>query len=161
MGAIGSLFSSSGFLSGLGSIAQGFGSFQAQNNAGDAAAQAYQYNAAVARNNAAAAMQAAEADAKQQERENQRRMGTLRTGLIHSGVEMSGTPLLILDEEALQGGLEKEKKLHKGRVQQANYLNEASMADWQGSQAQAAESKGAGSSLLSGFSKAFTSFGRM
>lgn len=164
MSGIGSMFSglsSSGLMSGLGSIATGFAQSRAQENAGDARAQAYEYNAAVARSNAAAAMQAAEADAKQQARENARRLGTLRTGLVAQGVEMTGTPLLILDEEVQQGELETQKKLYKGKIQQTNYLNEANMADYAASQSRSAASNSAGSSLLSGFSKGFSSFGKL
>lgn len=132
--------------------------------AGDAQAAAYNYNAQIAENNAIAAKQAALADSKQQHRVNAARHGKMVTQIIKQGVELNtGTPLLILSEDAAQGELEKQKILHKGELQAQNYRNEATLQRFYAEQAQAAaenqSSAAMSSGILGGMKGLFGMFG--
>ncbi len=98
--------------------------------------QAYEYNAQVAKQNAVASLQAADADAMQQARVNSLRHGKLITQVMAQGVQMTGTPLLILDEDTAQGKLEEEKIKHKGLVEATNYGNQATLQRYYGQQAE-------------------------
>jgi len=98
-----------------------------QQASAQAQANASYYNAAVAQQNANAAMQAAQANKLQQDRENRARLETVRSKYLGSGIELEGTPLMVLWEETSQMALESDKILHQGKVQSANYQNQANM----------------------------------
>jgi hypothetical protein len=122
----------------------------AASNAGQAQADAANYNAAVARNNAIAAQQAAAADARQQELLNNQRLGTMEAQIAKSGVVFEGTPLMLLQDETAQGSLQKQKILHRGQVEANQFQSQATMDEFSGRQAKAAGSSRAGSTLLTG-----------
>lgn len=128
--------------------------------AGQAQANAAYYNAAVAQNNANAAMQAAYADKQQQDRKNRSALETVRSKYLGSGVELEGTPLLVLMEQTTQGALDSEKILHRGRVQEANYLNSANLARYQGDTALAASESQSQGTLLGGIFSGISGAGR-
>ena len=128
-------------------------SAQAQSNA------AY-YNAAVAQNNANAAMQAAYADKQQQDRQNRAHLEVVRSKYLNSGIELEGTPLLVLSQEASQGGLESEKILQKGRIQQANYTNQAALDRYQGDTALSMGQSQSSGTLLGGIFSGVSGLGR-
>ena len=122
----------------------------AQRDTGEAQRQAYEYNAAVSRNNAVAAQNAAAADKTQQDRLNQARLGSLRAGILKQGVALEGTPLLLIGEEAEQGALESAKITHRGEVAATNYRNQSQQDVYAGYQAQKAADTRAGNTLLTG-----------
>lgn len=133
------------------SIAGGMMQANSARSAGDAQAAAYNYNAQIAENNAVIAKQTALADAKQQHRVNAARHGKMVTQIIKQGVELNtGTPLLILDEDAAQGKLEERKIIHKGDLQAYNYQNEATLQRFYADQAQAAAENQASGAMTSG-----------
>jgi hypothetical protein len=128
--------------------------------AGQAQANAAYYNAAVAQQNANAAMQAAYADKQQQDRENRSRLEQVRSKYLSSGIELEGTPLLVLMEETSQMALESDKILHKGKVQAANFTNEANMARYQGEVASSMSQSQASGTLLGGIFSGVSGVGR-
>lgn len=133
------------------SMAGGMQQANAASAEGEAQAAAYNYNAQIAENNAIAARQAALADSKQQHRVNAARHGKMVTQIIKQGVALgTGTPLLILSEDAAQGELEKQKILQKGELQAQNYRNEATLQRFYGEQAQAAAENKANAAMTGG-----------
>lgn len=146
------------------SVMGGMQQASAAQASGDAQAAAYNYNAQIAENNAIVAKQTAAADAAQQHRVNSAQHGKLITQIISSGVALdTGTPLLILAEDAGQGELEKQKILYKGETQALNYRNEATLQRFYGEQAQAAASNTASAAttggILGGMKGLFGMFG--
>lgn len=106
---------------------------------GDAQAQAYLYNAQVGEYNAQAALQASQADARQQHRANALRHGKLVSQIIGQGVDMDfGTPILIIEEDIKQGELEKNKILHGGRMEAYQQRSQATLNRYYAAQAEAA-----------------------
>ncbi len=134
----------------VGTIFSAFSQSSASSNAGAQQQQAAEYNAAVARNNAIAARQAAEADALTQDTLNNQKMGTMEAQLAKSGVAFEGTPLMLLANEAGQGSLEKAKIKQRGEVQARNYEAQAAQDQYAGQQAAAAGNSKSGSTLLTG-----------
>ncbi len=134
----------------VGGVMQASSQASAAQAAGEQQRQAAEYNAAVARNNAIAVRQAAEADAAQQASMNNQKMGTMEAQLAKSGVAFEGTPLMLLANETAQGSLEKAKILHRGEVQARNYEAQAAQDQYQGEQAAAAGSSKSNSTLLTG-----------
>jgi|TARA_R100001086_G_scaffold190484_1_gene107956 ATPase subunit of ABC transporter with duplicated ATPase domains len=128
--------------------------------AAQAQANAANYNAAVAQQNANAALQAAYADKQQQDRENRASLERVRSKYLASGVELEGTPLMVLEEETVQNALESDKILHKGKVQRANFLNQANAQIYQGQVAVAAANNKAQGTILGGTLGAASGLGR-
>lgn len=131
-----------------------------QQAAAQAQANASYYNAAVAQQNANAAMQAAYANKQQQDRKNRSQLESVRSKYLGSGIELEGTPLMVLWEETSQMALESDKILHQGKVQQAQYLNQANMDRYQGDVALSAGSQQANSTLLGGIFSGISGVGR-
>lgn len=131
-----------------------------QQASAQAQANAAYYNASVAQQNANAAMQAANANKLQQDRENRARLETVRSKYLGSGIELEGTPLMVLWEETSQNALESEKILHQGKVQQAQYLNQAAMDQYQGDTALAVGNQQASGTLLGGIFSGVSGAGR-
>lgn len=148
----------SSVIGGVGSIVSGMSAASAAQAQADAQARAYEYNAAVSRNNAIAARQAALAEAQQQDRLNSARLGKLTTQIIKQGVALEGTPLLILDEEFEQGELESKKKIYTGEIQATNYQNDSNLQRFYASQARAAGESQASQSMLGGVIGGLTRF---
>lgn len=85
---------------------QAYGQIEAGNAAHEAAmyqAQVERNNAIMERNRAAQERQAGEVEAMQKRREVAKIIGMQRAGIGASGVEMSGSPLDVLEDTALQG----------------------------------------------------------
>lgn len=131
-----------------------------QQAAAQAQANASYYNAAVAQQNANAAMQAAQADKQQQDRENRAKLESVRSKYLGSGIELEGTPLMVLWEETSQMALESDKILHQGKVKQAQYMNQANMDRYQGDVALSAGSQQASGTLLGGIFSGVSGVGR-
>ena len=137
-------------LSAIASIGGAFVQAGQQQAAAQAQANAAYYNAAVAQNNANAAMQAAYANKLEQDRKNRAQLATVQSKYLGSGVELEGTPGSVLLEEAAQGALESDKLLYQGKVQYANYMNQAQLDTYQGDVAQSAGSSQASGTILGG-----------
>lgn len=131
-----------------------------QQAAAQAQANAAYYNAAVAQNNATAAMQAAQADKLQQDRKNRSELASVQSKYLASGVTLEGTPLSVMDEQVVQGALESDKILHKGKVQAMNYTNEANMAQYQGDAALSLGSSQASGTIAGGLFSGVSGLGR-
>lgn len=159
MGAGGALFGAAA--SGVSSMIGGNASANAAQAQAEAQANAYRYNAQVADNNAVAARDAAKADVKQQNRVNSLKHGKLITQAIAQGVELSGTPLMILDEDTAQGALESKKIGYKGEIQARNYQNQAQMQRFYADAAISAGENQANASRTSGLLGAFGSFTKL
>ena len=147
-------------LSAVGTIVGAVAQSGAQSAAGQAQANAAYYNAAVAQNNANAAMQAAYAEKQSQDRKNRMAVENVRSKYLASGIELEGTPLLVLNEEVTQRALESEKILYRGKVQQAQYLNEANMYNYQGQVASSAAESKSNATLLGGIFSGVSGVGR-
>ncbi len=117
---------------------------------GNAAKKAGQYNAAVARNNAVAATQAAAENEKRQ-----RRLGTKRMGAMRA----RGASLDLLEDSAMEEELAALDERFKGVTQAAGFEATAGMELAKGAAAQRAGYFSAASSVLLGGSKAFGSSG--
>lgn len=159
MGAGGALLGAAA--GGVSSIVGGSASANAAQAQAQAQAQAYQYNAQVADNNAIAARDAAQADVKQQNRVNSLKHGKLITQAIAQGVELSGTPLMIMDEDTAQGALESKKIGYKGEIQARNFQNQATMQRYYADSAIAAGDNQANAARSSGLLGAFGSFTKL
>jgi hypothetical protein len=131
-----------------------------QSAAAQAQANASYYNAAVAQQNADAAMQAAQANKQTQDRQNRAQMEQVRSKYLSSGIELEGTPLMVLEENASNLALESDRILHQGKVQQANYKNQANMQRYQGDVALSAGNQQASGTLLGGLFSGVSGVGR-
>lgn len=147
-------------ISAFGSVVGAFAQSGAQSAAAQAQANAAYYNAAVAQNNANAAMQAAYAEKQSQDRKNRMAVENVRSKYLASGIELEGTPLLVLNEEVTQRALESEKILYRGKVQQAQYLNEANMSKYQGDVALSMGQSRSDATLLGGIFSGISGVGR-
>lgn len=135
----------------MSSVMGGMQQASAAQASADAQSQAYMYNAQIAENNAVLAKKVALADAQQQHRVNAARHGKMVTQIIKQGVALdSGTPLLILAEDAAQGELEKQKILYKGEMQAYNYRNEATLQRYYADAAEAAGNNSANAAMTGG-----------
>lgn len=146
-------------MTGLGQAANAFSGYMDQSNAGEAAARAAEYNAQIAQNNAAIAMQTADANRKQQERANMAQHGKLTTQILKQGVEMQGTPILLLGEDAAQGSLAAQNITYQGQLQANQFMNQAAQYRFQADQSRSAAQTRATGTLLTGLNKAFNYFG--
>ena len=90
----------------------------------------------------------ARADKEQQDRKNRMHLSSVESKYLNSGIELEGTPLAILSEDAAQGALESEKILAKGKNQARNYMNQAQMYNYQAEVAKASDRSG--STILGG-----------
>lgn len=145
-------------LSAVGGLVGAVSQSSAQASAAEAQANANYYNAQVAQQNANAAMEAARADKEQQDRKNRLHLATVESKYLNSGVELEGSPLAILSDQAAQGALESEKILAKGKNQARNYLNQAQMYNYQAEVAKASDQSS--STMLGGVIGAAGTIGR-
>lgn len=120
---------------------------------GNAAKQAANFNAQVANNNAIAARQNAAANAKRQEREARLRAGANRAAAGASGIQLSGSVLDLLEDNAMEEELDRLTILHQGELQASGLESSATLLRAEGSAAQRAGFAGAASTLLSGASE--------
>jgi len=126
---------------------------------GNAAKAAANYNAAVARNNAIASRQNAEAQAKRQEREARIRAGANRAALGGSGVQLEGSVLDVLEDNAMEEELDRLMILHQGELQASNFESSANLMEFEGRQAQKAGRFKAFGTLAAGGAKAYGKWG--
>ncbi len=131
-------------LSAFGTLAQGF-----------AQRQAAAFNAAILRQQAERARQAAERDADAFARRQNRVRASARARLAGSGVTSEGTPLLV-DDAALDEALLGEATIRVGGQTRATRLEQqAVLSRLRGGAARTTGALRAGSTLLTGFGEAF------
>ena len=113
--------------SAYGSIAQG----QAQAASLERQAATQQANAAVARNNAISAVQAAQAEADRVDRVRKIQMGKATAAYGKSGVQINdGTPIEVLGDTAAEFELERLFQIHKGKVVEKDQNYRAELLVW-------------------------------
>ena len=120
---------------------------------GNAAKQAANFNAQVANNNAIAARQNAAANAKRLEREARLRAGANIAASGASGVQVSGSVMDLLEDNAMEEELDRLTILHQGELQASGLESSATLLRAEGSAAQRAGFTGAAGTLLSGAGK--------
>jgi len=100
-----------------------------------AARGAADYNAKVAASNAITARQQGEADAARQERESRLRAGAARARVGAAGIDVGGSPLAVLEDNAMQEKLDELRILHASEVQAIGFENEAMLEKSRGAAA--------------------------
>lgn len=147
-------------------LSAGFSAYQSIQQGKDRAGMA-SYNALIARQNADLALQKQELQKtqtriaeKRQREENRKFLSAQRSLYGKAGVQMEGTPLLTLQDTAMEGELDALAIRYAGSIEEANivaqgsaYRQEAQLAKMRGEGYSAAGYAGAGSELLSGISQ--------
>lgn len=111
------------------------------------------YNAKVQEQAAVAAEQKAEYDETAHRQRVQSILSSQRALYGKSGVELTGSPLLVLEDTAKQGEMDALAIRYGGDVEAAQQRSGAALSKMQSSSALTSGVLGAGSSLLSGYSK--------
>ncbi|WP_282609471.1 hypothetical protein [Pelagibius sp. Alg239-R121] len=117
-----------------------------------ASAAASEFNAKIADNNAIIAEQNAAADEKRQRRSASRQTAGSRAAIAAAGVTLEGSPLEVLEDQALEAELDALNLRYGGRLQATNFRSQAQLDR---SAARNAKTQGfisAGTSLLKGAS---------
>lgn len=135
-------------LTGLGAM---FGMADSQMQ-GDAQAQAAQYNAAIARQNAELARRQAKRDEQLQRIKADQETGALRASYGASGVSMEGSPTHALAASAMAAELDAQMIRYGGQVRAGRFEAEAALEEQRAATARAGGTLGSVSSLLSGTS---------
>jgi hypothetical protein len=118
---------------------------------------AAEYNAEVARRNAAMATQQAESDAEEQRRRSIRQIGAMRAGYGASGVVGNeGSPLDVLAQSASDAEMDRLNILYRGRVRASGYEASARLDDMRAENEQTAGMFGAGRALVLGLGQSGT-----
>lgn len=127
-----------------------------------AQAEIAEYNAAVAAAEAEAAKQKALYDAEQSRDKFRRLMGRQRALYAKAGVDIaSGSPLLMLADQASEAEKERLAILHSGGVTAASDLNKSSLYSMTARNASTAGYINAGSTFLSGMAQAKSDYYNM
>lgn len=121
---------------------------------GRAQAKMAEYNAQVAKREAQVAEQNAAYEEAMHRKEGARLMATQRARYAKSGVTSSGSPLLVMEDTAAEIERDALAIRYGGNVAAANARSSATLSRLTGSQAKTASYYSAGSSLLTGISKA-------
>ncbi len=129
---------------------------------GKAAKAAADFNVKVGEQNAAISRQNAADQARQQERETYMRLGAVRAAQGASGgAAGEGSVLDVIGDVAAQGELEKQQIIYRGELAARGYQNTATLDAFSGETAQKSSYWKAGAELLSGASKAYSSYGSL
>lgn len=143
-------------VAGLATAAAGAVSAAGAMSAGKAQANASVYEAQVAQRNAKIARNQAEVDQEDQRRENRRQMGAMRAAYGSSGLELSGSPLDVLADTAIEQELDVARIGYRGELRAIGEHDKANQAIAAASNAKKAGQIGAlsavvktGASLLS------------
>ena len=138
-----------------GTAVSAFGTYQA----GQAQKATAKYNAKLAENEAIAKEQAVRAETDRMRREKAKMSSAQRAAFAKSGaLTTEGTPLLTMAEEAGLMELDILQMQRTGAMQAAASRSEATLSRYQGKQAATAGMIGAGSTLLSGASSAYSTY---
>lgn len=125
---------------------------------GQAQKEANEYNARIAEENAAAAKKKAEYDAETSALEWKQLLGKQAALYSKAGVDISsGSPLLTMSFQAEQAERDRQAILYEGKTSSESALSQASLFRFYGSNASAASTYSATSSLLSSLANTYTS----
>jgi len=134
-------------LSGLGTLVSAFGALAG----GVQQQRVADYQAQVAKNNAAASRQAASANAERIRDRVRSTQSSARAAFAKSGVALQGTPLAVLGANQAEGELDVLTAIYKGELSGIAQENSAALARAEGSSALTGGLIGAGSTFLTGF----------
>ncbi len=140
-----------------GSAVSAYGMYQQ----GQAAKKSAAYNAAIQRNQAIAARQKADFDARRKRSEVETLLARQRSGFAKGGVALEGTPLEVLEATAEAGELDAQAIIYGGEVGATGYESQAELSRLTGEQAAQAGMVGAGSTLLTGAGKAGLAYSKI
>ncbi len=124
--------------------------------AGEQQRKAASYSADIAEQAARAAQAKAAYDEERHRERIRKTLSTIRSLYGKSGVDMTGTPLLALEETAAQGEMDALAIRYGGDIEAARQRSEAALLKMQGKTAQTSSYFEAGSTLLQGAGKAYT-----
>ena len=124
--------------------------------AGEQQRRAASYSADVAEQAARAAQEKAAYDEEMHRERIRKTLSTMRSLYGKSGVDMTGTPLLALEESAAQGEMDALAIRYGGDVAAARQRSEAALLRMQGKTAQVSSYFQAGSTLLQGAGSMYT-----
>ena len=125
---------------------------------GQATKEANEYNAQIAEQNAAAAKKKAAYDAETSALEWKQLLGKQAALYSKAGVDISsGSPLLTMSFQAEQAERDRQAILYEGKTSSESALSQASLFRFYGSNASAASTYSATSSLLSSLANTYTS----
>lgn len=133
----------SGVVSGIGSLA-----------AAGASSAASEYNAKSLDRAAGVVMAQADEEARAKLRENDRSYAALRVATGANGLSLEGSPLDVLEANAVEGSHDVAKIRYKGEVQAWQLQTQADLKRAEAKSAETAGYIGAASSLLAGATKA-------
>lgn len=133
-------------------LAAGVGTYSAVAQ-GQAAKDAAEFNADVAKNAALAEQQKASFEAQQIQRRNRLRLGEQRALVAKSGITIESADDVIYDS-AVQGELERLAALYGGNSASTYYSSKAKLSRLEGRNAETAGYLQAGGTVLSGASRA-------
>lgn len=118
------------------------------------------YNQQVKEREAEAEIQRARVESRRQAQEAARTMASLRAGLGSSGVVTTeGTPLQLIGEQTRQSELDNQMIGYNAQTGAQKKREEGKQIRYQGKVAKQASRIGAGATLLTGFSTAFSGVG--
>lgn len=122
---------------------------------GQAAKQSAEYNAQVQEQQARVAQDQGTAKATEIAQRTRQRLAATRAGSIENGLELEGSVSDVLDTVQRQGALDELTALYDSNMRAHGLRQSAEAERSKGSGAVAASYLGAGTSLLTGFSKAY------
>lgn len=120
---------------------------------GRARADASEFNAQIAEQNAALARQQGAENADRTRREGRRRAGAIRAAFGASGVSLEGSPIDVLTDQAVENELDALTAENQGLLQSTAFQNTASLDRANARNSRTGAIIGAGASLLSGASQ--------
>ena len=134
---------------GLMAVSSGFRTLGAMNE-GRAAQKIANRNAAVSEQNAVIARQNAKAQEESFRREATRRQGSRRAAAGASGLQLTGSPLAVLEDAAREEELDALEIRYQGTLQTQSYQNQAGTQRFEGRAAKSQSISKAGAALLGG-----------
>lgn len=132
-------------------VSTGLGVYSAVQQ-GEAAKDAADFNAAVARNDAIAAQHQAASESRQLSRRNRLRAATRRARFAASGIELSGSAEDVMFDSAVQDELDRQNALYRGTLRSNRSVAESAMHTAAGKNAKTSSYFTAGGTLLGGIS---------
>jgi hypothetical protein len=132
-------------------------SAQAQREQGEAAKDAADYNAGIARRNAQISLDQADRDAEAQGRDARRQLGAMRAGYGAAGITMEGSPLDVLEDTATTAELDRQNILYRGRIRALGFEDEAGLYEMSGENAASSGNSRATATLIGGLGNAASS----
>lgn len=130
------------------SIVGGLMQAQGQIQAGDAAGDAYDFNANVSEQNAQQAIKLSAQDERRQRIHGRKAVGDMRSAYGASGVTIEGSPSDVLAESMASAELDALNIRYAGESKAANFRNEASIARFNGANARSSARMGAAATII-------------